>query len=157
MFVLVTNTGAPFTGRFDGRNYDFNTGEEVPITVDAARHIFGFGLSNKDEVFSRHTWMTKSTEREQAVERLSQFKFNIGNVQIVADTPQLEVQEITSSEPAPEAKAVDDSGHGTAPVLMGAGGGEKASDGAGKEPSAPTQTQPGEPAEELVEIFLPCG
>lgn len=147
MFVLVTNTGAPFTGRFDGRNYDFPLDTEVAITVDAAKHIFGFGLANKDEVFARHTWMTKSTEREQAMERLGQFKFSVGQVQVVAETPQLEVQELALSRPAPEEEVGDDKGHGTAPVLMGADGGKKASGGARKEPPAPTTNHPEEPAE----------
>jgi len=143
MFVIVTNTGEPFASKFDGRLYEFKPGEDVPITVDAARHIFGFGLADKREVFSRHTWMTKSTEFDQAMERLGKFKFNVGNMKIVAETPQLEIQESESPPLAPDDEGEADNGHGQAPVQTGADGGNKASDGAGTEPPAPTNKQPG--------------
>lgn len=135
-YLIVENSGAPFSAKYDGKRYDFNTGEQVPVTVEAAQHIFAFGLANKDEMFARHGWMQRSTERDQAMNRLGQFKFISGEMQVVAETPQLEVEEQTTEHLEPE-DAVTEQGSAPLPGVEGEG---KVSDGTGKELDMPVFT-----------------
>ena len=137
--VIVENSGEYFASKFDGRTYEFKPGKEVSMTVEAARHIFGFGLANKEEVLSRHSWMMRSTEREAAMKRLGEFKFSVAEVKIVPQTPALETQEHEQAHSDPEeSDASAYNGRSTAPPQPDAAGGRMASDGVGREPAAST-------------------
>jgi hypothetical protein len=43
--IFVTNKGnLPVTGRFENREYVFSCGKEVEISLEIAKHIFGYGF-----------------------------------------------------------------------------------------------------------------
>lgn len=44
---VVNNGNSDFSGKYDGKNYDFPRGESVPIPEAVAVHLFGHGKSNK--------------------------------------------------------------------------------------------------------------
>lgn len=139
--IIVTNNGPEFRTKYDGTEYVFKTGESVPLSLEAARHIFGFGVDNKAEVLARHGWMSLSTEYAEALKHLDRFKFELGTLAIVPNTPALEVQEQVSSQEPEGESAEETTEQGSAPLQPDAGGGEKATDGAGNEPPASTQQQ----------------
>jgi len=73
--IFVTNHGIPATGRFEGVEYSFGTGEEVEISEGAAKHIFGYGVDNKEPYFVRLGWMKTNTDLQRAKDRLAQITF----------------------------------------------------------------------------------
>lgn len=136
---IVENSGDDFVTKYDGDVYRFAKGKKVTIGLDAARHIFGFGLPDKAEVFSRHSWVSKSTDMENGHKRLAQFKFTAASAKIVPeDEPALETQERTvphvSQRKGPK-------GQGSSPLQPDAGGDNEVSDGTEEESPASTQTQ----------------
>jgi len=50
MLVQVTNKNntGKFVDKFGGQEYQFPPGERVTIPLEAAEHIFGYGLSEKE-------------------------------------------------------------------------------------------------------------
>lgn len=120
MLAVKNNTGNLFTGRFDGIDYPFPPGEEVMITKDAARHIFGLGEADKTAVLVRHGWMKGSHDRDAAMSILNGFSFS-------------QTKLVTSSDIPEEASEAE---HESSPHAEGEGG-EPVSDGA-VEPPEPT-------------------
>jgi hypothetical protein len=78
-FITVTNNGdKTLRGpqvRFNGIPYEFPAGERVTISFDAAKHIFGIGAANKDDVLSKHGWMQYAADRDAAMAQLGLFSF----------------------------------------------------------------------------------
>ena len=74
--VFVTNSGVPFAARYEGVDYTFDNGKEVELTLEAAKHIFGYGDDNKEPYFVRLGWMKMNTDLPRAQERLSHVKFS---------------------------------------------------------------------------------
>lgn len=116
MMVIVKNNGAEkFAGpsvRYDGKSYEFPPGKAVTVPSDAARHIFGLGLSDKTSIFVRHGWIARASDHDRAMDKLNQFSF--------------EAPEAAHDLPQVERDAEQDDEHGTAPVLTGTGGGPEA-------------------------------
>lgn len=143
--IIVTNNGPEFRTKYDGTEYVFKTGESVPLSLEAARHIFGFGVDNKAEVLARHGWMSLSTEYAEALKHLDRFKFELGTLAIVPNTPALEVQEQASPEQPKPGSGAEAAGEateqGSAPLQPDAGGGAKVTDGTEAKPPASTQQQ----------------
>ena len=68
--------------RYDGEDYFFPPGETVLLPVDAAVHLFGYGLKDKTEVLVRLGWAMRYdttaknyVEDETGVQRLAGFVF----------------------------------------------------------------------------------
>lgn len=81
MLIHVKNNGnTEFSSPYGGRKYHFPPGEIVGIDLPVAKHIFGFGLANKDEVLARHGWMLHGGQREEAMAKLNGFSFEIPEV-----------------------------------------------------------------------------
>ena len=74
--IFVTNNGIVFTGRYLNVEYTFDTGKEVEIPLDAAKHIFGYGDDNKEPYFVRLGWMRMNTDLPRAKERMEQVSFS---------------------------------------------------------------------------------
>jgi len=75
--VYVTNnSGKTLVADYAFKNYEFPVGETVQLAVDAARHIFGFGVNNKEPHLIRLGFMRVNTEREQALEKLEKFEIS---------------------------------------------------------------------------------
>lgn len=77
MLITVNNSGDAFKAKYDGISYEFPTGGSATIPLDAARHIFGFGLPDKSEVLSKHGWLRHNGEMDAAMTRLNDFSFSI--------------------------------------------------------------------------------
>jgi hypothetical protein len=81
--IFVKNTNDFYhEDRFDGEDYSFPPGEKTQIPIDAARHMFGYGLKDKSETLVRLGWamrLNKETKRFEedptGVQRLSRFVF----------------------------------------------------------------------------------
>lgn len=74
--VFVTNKGIPFVGRFENVEYTFDNGKEVELSLEAAKHILGYGEDDKEPYFVRLGWMKMNTDFEKAMSRLSEFTFS---------------------------------------------------------------------------------
>lgn len=76
-FLSVKNNGTePFSAKFDGQTYLFESNKPLTITVEAAQHIFGLGVPDKSEVMSRHGWFSHSAEKDSALAKLNAFSFS---------------------------------------------------------------------------------
>jgi len=62
-------------GRYAGKDYVFPFGEPVDISLDAARHIFGFENDNKATALARLGWTKSSDDLEEGIERLKRIRF----------------------------------------------------------------------------------
>lgn len=126
MMLNVTNRGKePFASRFDGKNYLFEPIKTVPISMDAARHIFAVGLQDKREVLSRHGWLADSNGYETAMERLNEFAFSVEN-----EDPALE-PEVSLTASGDESQE-----QGSAPLHSDAGASEELPDGGSEQAPA---------------------
>lgn len=74
--VFVTNSGVPFSGRFENVEYKFDNGKEVELSLEAAKHIFGYNDDDKEPYFVRLGWMKVNTDFPRAMERLGQVRFS---------------------------------------------------------------------------------
>ena len=74
--VFVTNKGIPASGRFEGVEYTFETNKEIEISLEAAKHIFGYGDDNKEPYFVRLGWMKMNTDLPRALQRMAEFSFS---------------------------------------------------------------------------------
>ena len=73
--VYVTNRGMTFTARYSNADIKFPSNEEVEITDEVAKHLFGYGEDNKEPYFVRLGWMKMNTDYEKALNRLGEFTF----------------------------------------------------------------------------------
>jgi hypothetical protein len=64
-----------FTAKFHGDEYEWSPGEEIKMSEDAARHIFGYGLKDKLPAFQRNGWLNSVHTLKDAYARLSKFDF----------------------------------------------------------------------------------
>lgn len=109
MNIVVTNeTDKTIKGRYAGVDFEFPVGVAVEIPSDAARHIFGFGESDKTAALGRLGWMIFSGDGDAAMERLALVKFgapDAGAPQVSNDGPLVNADgnsgEAVSSDAAP--------------------------------------------------------
>lgn len=98
--IFVTNRNDfHHVDMFDGVAYEFAPMEKIAIPIDAARHMFGFGLEDKTETLVRLGWAMKYdpakktfVENEEGVKHLARFVF----------TKAVMVEEEIKSVPAPD-------------------------------------------------------
>jgi len=74
--VFVTNRGLSFDTVYCNQKVKFPTNEEVEISLEVAKHVFGYGDDNKEPYFVRLGWMKMNTDLEKAERRLSEFTFS---------------------------------------------------------------------------------
>ena len=80
--VFVTNnSGQPLVVEFNYKDITFPVGESVEIPVSAAKHIFGFGVENKEPYLARLGFIRLHSELDEGLERLAKF-------QITSEPPQ---------------------------------------------------------------------
>ena len=94
--IFVTNKNDfVHTDKFDGTEYTFAPNAKLAIPVDAARHMFGFGLEDKTETLVRLGWAMKFdpekknfVEDEEGVKKLARFLFTKAKLveEVVAST-----------------------------------------------------------------------
>lgn len=70
--IFVTNNSdKPLHDGFVGVKYAFAPGETVEMPVEAARHIFGYGVDDKQPHLVRLGWMKTQEDKDAGLERLS--------------------------------------------------------------------------------------
>jgi hypothetical protein len=82
-YVYVTNRNPFFhEDRYDGQDFAFPPGEKVQIPVEAAVHMFGFGLIDQTDTLVRLGWATRFNpetkrmeENPEGVGKLTKFVF----------------------------------------------------------------------------------
>ena len=75
MEVYVTNcSDTHLTDRHAGVDYEFNKGVPTPVSIETARHIFGYQQEDKLPYAVRIGFVKHSTEIEIGLERLAMFR-----------------------------------------------------------------------------------
>ena len=82
MIFVRNNSGSDFQDRYDGVDYVFPDGKLVECPVEAAVHIFGYGLENKTQNMIRLGWASNSTNFKEAYDRLDKFEFLQGKMMV---------------------------------------------------------------------------
>ena len=82
MIFVRNNSGLDFADRYDGVDYDFPDGKLIGCPVEAATHIFGYGLEDKTANMIRLGWAANSGGIKQAFERLDKFEFLQGKMMV---------------------------------------------------------------------------
>lgn len=75
MIGVKNNSKEKFVGRYNGEDFVFEPGVSVAISPEAAAHIFGFGLEDKQPVLQRLGWMRTRDGMPDALAKLAQFQF----------------------------------------------------------------------------------
>ncbi len=97
--IRVINEGPEdFTGRYDGKNYFFQVGKPVDVSVEVARHCFGFGETDKREALSRMGWLKPWGSMKEALERLAKIRFLEGTV-VFEDSAESTEKPATNARP----------------------------------------------------------
>jgi hypothetical protein len=73
MVFVTNNTDAAFEDGYAGEVYKFLPGKPLEISVEAARHIFGYEDANKEPYLIRLGWTMTRMDMEAALEKLSKF------------------------------------------------------------------------------------
>lgn len=129
MLTVTNRNDFDFIGRYDGQDYPFPSGKTTAVPEDAAKHIFGVGLADKQDILVRHGWMQSSGQLAEAMSKLNKFSFNVAD--------QLEPGEIIDTQVASTPPA-EEQEQGSAPLQTGSGGEVLVPDGAKTDPSQPT-------------------
>lgn len=75
--VFVTNNSEnKLTAEYAYEEYNFPVGKTVALSPVAARHIFGYGDSNKEPYLARLGFIRLHSELDEALERLSKFEIS---------------------------------------------------------------------------------
>ena len=136
MLTVTNKNGFDFIGRYNGIDYHFPQNKTTAIPEDAAKHIFGVGLADKQDVLVRHGWMQHSGQLAQAMGILNNFSFNVAD--------QLEPGEIIETALPAELEIpsflpqTEEQEQGSAPLQTGSGGEAKVPDGAEAKLPQPT-------------------
>jgi hypothetical protein len=76
--IFVTNHNDFYhSDMFDGDSFDFPPGEKVLLPVEAAKHMLGFGRSDKTETLTRLGWANPGPMEapDAGVKKLANFVF----------------------------------------------------------------------------------
>src|ERR1700758_675691 len=71
------NGAKEFSDRYDGEDFVFPVGEAVPVPMEAARHIFGYGEADKSRALRRQGVLAHSTDKGKANKWLDNFAFEL--------------------------------------------------------------------------------
>jgi len=106
VIFVRNNSGSDFQDRYDGIDHVFPDGKLVECSIEAARHIFGYGVEDKTQHMIRLGWAANSGSLKEAYERLDKFEFLQGKIMVqepIRDTEEdLEPQEPPVTKPEAE-------------------------------------------------------
>jgi len=75
--IFVTNySDKKLKDGYGGVFYEFDPNKTVEITVDVARHIFGYGENNKEPYLARLGWITTSNDLDKGLEILAKWELS---------------------------------------------------------------------------------
>ena len=129
MLTVTNRNDFDFVGRYDGQDYPFPSGKTTAIPEDAAKHIFGVGLTDKTDILVRHGWMQNSTQTAEAMSKLNKFSFNVADQLVAGEIIDTAVEGVPLTEEQEQ---------GSAPLQTGSGGDVQVPDGARTDLSQPT-------------------
>ena len=93
--IWVTNKGEEFFSDYHhGFKYEFQPGQPVALPLEAAQHIFGYGVDDKTPHLIRIGWLKYSNEVEEAYAKLHQFMFSTAKPELNHELPSV-VGEVT--------------------------------------------------------------
>ena len=73
--VYVTNNSEQrLVAKFEYKDIEFPVGESVQVSAQAAKHIFGFGVDNKEPYLAHLGFIRLHSELEQGLQKLAQFE-----------------------------------------------------------------------------------
>ena len=73
--VEVTNTGKDaFEDGYAGIRYVFEPGQKLSVPYEAAAHIFGYGMKDKEDALARLGWIETHKDLPEGLKRLAKFK-----------------------------------------------------------------------------------
>lgn len=76
LLQITNGTDKKIRARFHGEDFVWGVGAVLsPVPLEAAQHIFGFGLDDKTSALHRLGWLTASSQLDAAMERLTLMKF----------------------------------------------------------------------------------
>jgi hypothetical protein len=75
--IFVTNhSDKILKDGFAGNFYVFKMEETVEIPLEAAEHIFGYGIENKEPYLARLGWTKTTNDLEDGLDRLSKWELS---------------------------------------------------------------------------------
>jgi hypothetical protein len=75
--VYVTNrSDKQLVMDFEFESYEFPINKTVALSPDAAKHIFGYGVDDKEPYLARLGWIRLHNEINQGLEKLSKFEIS---------------------------------------------------------------------------------
>jgi hypothetical protein len=75
--IYVTNRSEhDLVSNYAYERYEFPVNKTVALSPEAAMHIFGYGVDNKEPYLARLGFIRLHSELEQALERLSKFEIS---------------------------------------------------------------------------------
>lgn len=99
MNLRVTNrNNFTLKDRYDGVDYFFKPNESVVIEEEAARHIFGYGATDKIPFLVRQGWCASSDKTDEGMNKLNKFKFEEGHAEFVATEEEIETKDAGLNE-----------------------------------------------------------
>jgi hypothetical protein len=76
--IYVTNhSDKELVMDYSYENYVFPVGKTVALSDKAAKHIFGYGVDDKEPYLTRLGWLRLHNEMNQALEKLEKFKISL--------------------------------------------------------------------------------
>lgn len=66
MFFVTNKNDFTHTDRYDGEDYTFPPGQRVALSLEAARHMFGWREANKEPTLHRLGWSTRYDAERRA-------------------------------------------------------------------------------------------
>lgn len=82
MIIIHNTLDEGVRGRFAGVDYDFPAGKDVPCDEEVARHVFGFGESDKSPALLRLGWIIPGQGRDTAEAKLAKIVFKKAQVNV---------------------------------------------------------------------------
>jgi len=76
IIYVTNNSDKILKDGYCGQFWTFKIGETVELHEDAARHIFGYKVEDKEPFLARLGWIRTANDLEDGLERLSKWQFS---------------------------------------------------------------------------------
>lgn len=77
MVYVTNNTEEELVDGYAGVFYKFEPQQTVEIPAEAATHIFGYGVQDKEPFLARLGWIKTKNELKEGIKRLNQFVISV--------------------------------------------------------------------------------
>jgi hypothetical protein len=75
--IFVTNgTEKKLIDGFAGVKYEFKPGETIEVSIEVAKHVFGYGYEDKEPYLARLGWIKTTNDLEDGLLLLSKWSFS---------------------------------------------------------------------------------